>query len=54
MQICSFWGVTLVEMDNFWPFLTPRVPQKGQNLWFVLNELQHENFDHKLYICANF
>ena len=45
VQMCSFWGVTFREMDNFRPFLTPRVLQKRsetmistkwvtvQNLW---------------------
>ena len=31
-QICSFWGITFKGMGNFWPFLTPRVPQKESKL----------------------
>ena len=53
VQISSFWWATFREMGNFWPFLTPRVPQNSQNLWFVLNEWQCKICDQKLYLWAN-
>ena len=55
-QICSFCRLLLEEetiLTLFDPHLTPRVPQKGQNLRIVLNKLQYQISGDKLFLWAN-